>query len=267
MGKRILFQLISLLVLSGVVTSVCAQENGVHPGYLADVSEERFQVTREVILVPLVSQTETKLIDQIFTEKMSMEFSKEFRHRFGYTEFEQLNFTSNRFVESGDSGHLVPVDEYIDKQEDFGEYIAKELTEYHVDNYLKGNKATRQVYKVKEAISNVEVKTESGYKYKFRYKYSSNRATFKAEKPNEKFHKQLDVKLNGDDPTLRLAYDVSKSILIGTDYAIDNEIVSVRGVKRLTAALSTSITGQSFNKAIGETPKQERILLGLSWND
>ena len=267
MGRRPIFQLAVLIAFMVMAVPAFAQDEFSHPGYLDNVAEERAQVTREVVIVPFVNETSTELMDEIFTEKMSKEFSKEFRNRFGYTEFEQLSFTSNRFVESGDSGQLVPVDEYIDKQEDFGQYMAKELTEYHVDKYLRGNKATRNVYKVKEAISNVEVKTKAGYKFKFRYKLSSNRATFKMEKPNEKFHKQFEVKSNGDNPTVKLAYDVSKTVVIGTDYAIDDEVLSVRGEKRLTDSLRTSITGQSFNKDVGDTPKQERVLLGLSWND
>jgi hypothetical protein len=145
--------------------------------------------------------------------------------------------------------------------------MAKELAEYHVDSYLKGNSSTRAVYKAKEAISNVTVAAPSGYKFKIRYKISSNRVTFKAEKPEERFHKQVDTKLDGSETTVRLSYDVTKSVRVGSDYAIDEEILSVRGEKRLTAALSTSLTGQSYNKTVGENPKQERVLLGLTWSD
>lgn len=263
------FPFVALILLLGVNGGVVhAEEEFAHPGYLADVSEERYQITREVVIAPLLTTEKTRLVDQIFTEKMSREFSKEFRHRFGYTEFEQLSFTSNRFVESNESGRLVPVDEYIEQQEDFGLYMAKELTEYHVDNYLKGNPSTREVYRVKEKISNVEVATKTGYKLKLRYKISSNRMTLKAEKPNERFHQQVDMKVSEWNPTIRLSYDVAPTVRLGTDYTIEDEILSVRGEKRLTASLSTSITGQAYNKELdASTPKQNRVLLGLSWTD
>lgn len=236
-----------------------------HPGYLDDVREERYQVTREVVIVPPSNPEEARLVDRIFTEKMSKEFSREFRDRFGHTEFEQLEFTTNRAAEPMDSGRTIPQQEYVDKQEEFGQYMAKELIEYHVDQYLKGNRSTRTVYKVKETISNVEVATESGYKFKFRYKLASNKITLNMIRPNERFHKQVDFK--GENATVRLAYDVNKTVRIGTDYAVQDEILAVRGEKRLAANLITSITGQSYQKDVGDTPKQDRILLGLHWAD
>ncbi|OFZ12150.1 MAG: hypothetical protein A2Z20_01480 [Bdellovibrionales bacterium RBG_16_40_8] len=263
---------INFLTISAVLGIVCpgawAQyEDYTHPGYLFDVTDERYEVTREVVIVAPIVKEEVIFVDQIFTEKMNKEFSKEFRNRFGHTEFEQLTFTSDRFVESADSGRFLPTNEYVIKQENFGLYMGKELAEYHVDNYLKSNRATRSVYKVKEAISNIEVVTNAGYKFKVRYKISSNRVTFRAVKPDERLHKQIDIKLNGEEPTVRLAYDVTKTVAVATDYAVNEEILSVRGEKKLTPKLTTSVTGQSYNKKVGNMQKQERVLLGLSWND
>jgi hypothetical protein len=270
-GKALLLQLFALLVLLAPAAKAWAadgDEEYPHPGYLDDVSEERFQVTHEVVIVPLSEQEGPRLMDKIFTQKMSREFSKEFRDRFGYTEFEQIQFTSNRFAESDGDSRLVPVNEYIDKQESFGNYMMKELADYHVNNYLKGSRATRQVYKVKEAISNVEVASASGYKFKFRYKIASNKMTFKIERPNELLHQQIDVNGNGKNPTVRLSYDITKMSRVSSDYVIDDQIFSVRGERRLTETLATSITGQSYKKTLdASNPKQDRVLLGLSWND
>jgi len=254
------------LVTGGVA---CADEffRTAHPGYTDDVREERLQVTREVIIVPPLQPDTVRLVDRIFTQKLTKEFTHEFRQRFGYTEFEQISVTSNRFVGDSQAERLMPYDEYIEKQEDFGQYIAKELTEYHVDNYLRSSPDTRAIYETKEKLSNVEVATKSGYKYKLRYRLASNRLTFRMEKPRQRFYPQIDVKASGENPTLRLAYDMSKVVRLSTDFAIDDEIFSVRGERRLTPTLVTSITGQSYQKTIGETPAQDRVLLGLSWND
>lgn len=266
MGQKPIFLIILCILAS--VSSLAASIEGAHPGYLFDVSDERQQVSKEVIIVPpgenVMPVTRT---DAIFTEKMTKEFSSEFRLRFGFTEFEQLEFTSNRFVSGGDNGRLVPVDEFIDKQEAFGQYMMRELAEYHVDNYLKSNRNTQVVYKAKEAISNVVVEAPSGYKVKFRYKISSNRVVIKLERKGEKFLKQIDTKLNGDSTTLRLGYIISKTVQVGADYSPFEEYVALRTSKRLTPTLSTSITGQSFQKDTESMPKQERVLLGLSWND
>ena len=260
----------TIVCLSTVLfaVSTMANELSQHPGYVSNVEEERNQVREEVVITPLPNRIETDWSRDIFTEKMSKEFSHEFRYRFGFTEFEQLEFTSNRFVESSDSGRLVPVNEFIEEQEDFGEFMIKELSEYHVDRYLRSRESTRVIYRTKEAISNVEVATASGYKFKMRYKLSSNRATFRFIKPGQRFHNELVTKLSGDETTLRFSYDLTKTIVVGTDYIFDDEIFAVRGSKQLTPKLSTSIVAQSYQKDLSaETPKQERILLGLSWFD
>lgn len=262
MVQVIIVALIAIMPVRPVVA-----EDFSHPGYLSDVTDERYQVSREVVIVPPAEALLALPPPLILTEKMSKEFIHEFRYRFGFTEFEQLAFTSNRFVSGGENGRLMPVDEFIDKQHSFGKYMMRELMEYHVDSYLKGHRNTRVVYEVKEAISNVEVKAAGSYKLKFRYKISSNRLVVKLEKPNETFHQQLDANLDGTAATVRLGYDVSKTVRVNTDYSIADEIISLRGEKRLTASLVTSVTGQSFQKALGSDPKQERILLGLGWND
>jgi hypothetical protein len=213
-------------------------------------------LTEEIVERPMISQ------------KLSQDFSREFRKRFGHSEFEQLEFTSNRFVETTEFGRLVPVNEYIDKQKKFGQYIGKEFTEYQVDNYLKSSANTRTIYDVKEALSNVEVATKSGYKFKIKYKIASNRVIMKMQKPNQKIQNEVEMNFKGEDARIRLAYLATKTVRLETDYTVDDEITSLRAIKSLNPKLSTSITGQSFNKDVdAETPKQERILLGLTWND
>lgn len=268
-AKKILARTLILIVATfNVIAVSVSADDFSHPGYLSDVTDERYQVSREVIIVPPMSELLTPPPPLILTEKMSKEFSHEFRYRFGFTEFEQLQFTSNRFVSGGENGRLVPVDEFIDKQKSFGEYMMRELAEYHVDNYLKGNRNVRVVYQVKEKISNVEVKAAGTYKIKIRYKISSNRVLVKLTKPNEVFHQQLDTKLDGKGATVRLGYDVSKTVRVGADYALVDQVISLRSEKNLTPSVVASITGQSFQKNLAaDEPKQERLLLGLGWND
>ncbi|MEQ1664097.1 MAG: hypothetical protein ABL927_01825 [Bdellovibrionales bacterium] len=261
--------LLMITLLAGVLAQAQAYEltGAERPGYVWNVVEERAQVVHEVIIAPDISTNKIRLVDEIFTQKLSKEFSKEFRNRFGYTEFEQLQFTSDRTVQAGVTGRLVPVAEYLDKQEKFGQFMGKELTEYHVDKYLRSGKNTRKIYEVKQKISNVEVKTASGSKLKLKYRLSSNRLNVILERPSEKFHKQIEMAPNGTEATIRLGYDLSKTISFGTDLAIQDQSYGVQAIKRLTRSLSTSITGQSFQKTIGSTPKQNRLLVGLSWND
>ncbi len=241
-----------------------------HPGYIDDVREERADPSREVIIMPLPETRAPLFMDRLVPEKLSKSFVQEFRNRFGYTEYEQIEVESNRFTDVGESeGRLTPVNEYIAKQEAFGRYMMAKLADYHVNYYLKNNKNTRTIYEVKQKLSNIEVKDKSGYKYKMSYDIASNRLALVMEKDKEVFHRSIDTSLGGSRITsLRLGYDVSKTVTIKSDYGIENEAFTVQGRKALTSSLATTLTGQSFLKDQSvDVPKQERVLVGLSWND
>ncbi len=241
-----------------------------HPGYIDDVRQERDDPSHEVVILPLAEINSPLLMEQIVPDQLSKSFVKEYRNRFGYTEYEQIAVESNRFADIGESeGRLTPVNEYITKQESFGRYMMAKLADYHVNYYLKHSSNTRKIYEVKQKLSNIEVKTESGYKYKLAYDIASNRLELKMQRDKEVFHRSIDTTLSSSRATtVRLGYDISKTVTVKTDYAIEPEVLTLQGKKALTAALATTLTGQSFRKDQSpDTPKQDRVLIGLSWND
>lgn len=277
-SRHSLFQVImafifAILVVFGIggVSRASAEENEMgHPGYIDDVREERTDPSSEVIIMPLPELKAPVLMNEIVPEKLSKSFVQEFRNRFGMTEYEELAIQSNRFTDVGeDEGRLVPVNEYIAKQEAFGRYMLAKLADYHVNEYLKHSSNTRTIYEVKQKLSNIEVKSESGYKYKMSYDIASNRLALTMEKEKEVFHRSIDVNLGGTRvTTARFGYDVSKTITIKSDYAIEPEALTIQGRKALSPSLATTLTGQSFMKdQSSDTPKQDRVLVGLSWND
>jgi hypothetical protein len=259
------------LAVLGVSSLALADDSDwAHGGYIDNVREERLDPSHEVVILPLPETRSSISMEQIVPEKLSRAFSQEFRNRFGYTEYEQVEFESNRFTEIGESqGRLIPVNEYITKQESFGRYMLAKLTDYHVNYYLKHNANTRTIYEVKQKLSNVEIQDQSGYKYKLAYDLASNRLALNMEKPNEVFHRSVDVNLGGSPvTTVRLGYDVSKTIAVKTDYAIEKEALTIQGRKVLAPTLATTLTGQSFKKDQSpDVPAQDRVLIGLSWTD
>jgi hypothetical protein len=259
----------AMIVLSGI--PVLADELYNHPGYLNSVEDEKYQVTEEVVIMPYKETYGLTLRDKIFTEKLTKDFRKEYEDRFGRTEAEQLESSSNRFVETIDSGRLVPYNEHIKEQEKFGNYIFKELAEYHIDNYLRSDRSTRGIYEVKEKISNISVETAQGYKLKIKYKLSSNNVEFSMMKPKQKFHPRFVVNLSElstlDGARLFLNYELEKNLQLESNYIFDQEIYAVGLSRRVTPALRTSVTAQRLDKQIGTNPPQDRILFGLTWND
>jgi hypothetical protein len=246
-----------------------------HPGYLEDVAAERRQSSKEIVIAfpPEVITNPVTVQSQIFNERLTKEFQKEYRDRFGSSEFEQLSLVSNRFIEfgSGVSGRLVDFDEHISQQEKFGRYMSKELTEYHLDRYFRDNRATRPVYNVKKAISDVQVPVAGSYKFRFRYKLSSNSMDLSFQKPKEVFHNRLRLEWDGvravETAVLMLGYDVSKELAVNIDHTIEKDIYSAGVIRKLTPSLASSLRYQIYKQDFQGTPAQDRVLLGLSWAD
>lgn len=246
--------------------------DGTAPGYLSDVSGERADRSQEfVILPPPAPQETTKLYDKIFTDKLKENLINNYRKTFGYTEYEQIQTASNQFgsAESDISNRLLPMDQYIAEQQSFGRYMINAMAEYHLDNYFKHSATMKQVYAAQKKISNVQYQTASGAKLKVQYDLASSTATVTFNKPHSKFHKALDVQVGGTANTiLRLGYDVNHRVNLESDVQFEDEIVTLTANRHLEGNFNTNVSLQSINKDQDiYTPKQNRILVGLSWND
>lgn len=242
------------------------------PGYLSDVRGERADPSVEFVIMPLSTTTaKNPLYDRIFTNKLKRDFIRNYRNTFGYTEYEQIQSASNQFgnVVSDLSNRFVPIDTYISKQNQFGHYMLNALAEYHIDNYFKHSQSLRTVYKVQKKLSHVQYKTKTGGKVNLQYQLASNTAILTYKKPNEKFHKELDFQVGGQANTvLRLGYDVSHRVNLQTDIQFEDAIVSVIATRQMRDNLSTNVTLQTIAKSQDvNTPPQDRLLFGLSWND
>ncbi len=273
-GTTIIFAatVLGLLIGSSPKSWADNAPNGAVPGYLSDVRGERNDPSVEFVIMPLPApHVSTKLYNKIFTKKLKQDFINNYRKTFGYTEYEQIQSASNQYqnVESSVSDHFIPVDNYITEQRQFGQYMLNALVEYHVDNFFKHSKSLRKVYQVQKKLSHVEYKTKSGEKLQMRYQLASNTATISLTKPHEKFHKSLDFQVGGQANTvLQLGYDLTHRVNLQTDLQFEDEILTFIASRNMGNNLSTNITLQSIAKDQNPyTPKQNLILVGLSWND
>jgi hypothetical protein len=271
-ATRIVAAIICFFAATGIAHAADMEDLEQHPGYLSDVGDERSDVSQEFIILPMPDPADkTKLIDQIFTQKLTNDLSKQYRTTFGYTEYEQVEYTSNRFVDvtSDDSNRLTPVNEYISLQNSYGKYMIRAIADYHVDNYLKNNHDLKTIYETKQKLSNMEYKTSSGQKIKVRYNIANGTTTVSMEKPEEKFHKSVDFQVGTSPNTVaRMSYDFTKTVNVEQNYAYENQTYSLIAKRKLRANLSTSVTFQDFGKDVNTTtPKQTRLLFGVSWND
>src|SRR6185437_2710080 len=101
----------------------------------------------------------------------------------------------------------------------------------------------------------IEYKTESGQKVKVRYNLANNTATISLEKPNEHFHKSLDVQFsNSADTILRLSYDYTKKVSFESDSDVQNAIFTLIATRHIRSNLSANITMQSYQKDLNYVP-------------
>jgi hypothetical protein len=249
----------SLALLVLVLSSISAAgELNVHPGYLSSVKEERHRLSMEVVIVPPEEETGPTLNDQIFTDKLTRDFKERYENQFGRTQAEQLQDVPSRYFEKDlGNGQFISEEDYQERQEKFGNYMTKRLIEFHSDRYLKESPSGQRIYRVKESISNVTVKTKTGFSYKFRYNIASNDVTLKVENPYK-----IDSRLifENSNTRLSLGYDVNKTVRVISDYETDNTAYTLSGIKTLSKGWSTSLTGTA--SAI-----EEKFILGFNWAD
>lgn len=256
--KSIPYCLGALIGLLGFNLSGQASELDLHPGYLASVKEERTQLSTEIVILPQEESEEIPLQDQIFTDKLTRDFRDRYERNFGRTQAQQFQSIPSRFFEKDlGNGQFVSEEEYVRRQQRFGNYMTRRLIEYHTDRYMKETPSGQKIYKVKESISNVTVKTKTGFRYKFRYNIASNDIDLKIENP---YGVDTKVTFESSNTILTMGYPISKTVRILSDYSADNSEFNLSGIKALKNGWSTSLTGTA-------SEIEEKVILGFNWAD
>lgn len=237
-----------------------------HPGYLMDTSDERYQVSKEVVIMPLEATQEVSLRDKIFGEKITKEFKQRYEEKFGRTEAEQLFNTPSQYFEAETQpGVFQTAEEVAQEQRKFGDFMVKRTVEFHVDRWMKENPAARPVYELKEKISNVNVEVRPGYKARLKYSLSSNDLSVQVKNP-QNIDNRIYTNLGSNETAIFLGYPVTKKIRVNADYNLDSEDMSLSGVRRLNQYWSASITGTDRRQE-GNLDNERKAILGLSWRD
>jgi hypothetical protein len=262
-GPSALILVLSLFLASMVRAGELAQ----HPGYLSDTSDEKYQVSREVVIVPMGASGELSLRDKIFSEKITKEFKRKYEERFGRTQAEQVFNTPSQFFETEiQPGVFRTADEVAAEQRKFGNYMIKRTVEHHVDRWMKESPSARPVYELKEKISNVNVEVRPGYKARIKYSLSSNEMSVNVKNPHN-ISNRLYTDLSSNEVALFLGYPVTKKVRVQADYNFESENYSISGIRRLNQYWSASITGLEAKQTDPTLEPVRQAILGLSWRD
>lgn len=238
---------------------------GSHPGYTADVQKELHTIDSEVVLIDRPAETAGSS-RPIFDDRLTKEFRSQFEYRFGTTEMEQtLNSPGRQDEYYYFTGRTVSLREYRAEQRSFGEYMGRRLVEHHVDQWAKSSPSFRPVYELKDKVTNLNMEVKKGYKAKIKYSLSGNHLDLNVDNPYD-----VEAKLRqemGGDTILSLGKDVTKLWRVSTLMRVKDGVTQVVGTRRITPALSASITGSVDSREEGITEKQDLILVGFSYSN
>jgi len=246
---------------------------GAHPGYVSDVQKELHTIDTEVVLIdkPLEPASENS---EFMTERLSNEFRDQFKYKFGVTEMQQSMNSPGR---SGEAlyytGKTVSLKEYQLEQRHFGEYMSRRLMEYHVDRWAKANPSIKPVYELKDKMTNLNMEVKKGYKMKVKYSLSGGNLDFNLDNPYD-----LEARVRLEMGTNFLSTKTQETIIsfgsqitplwsVNTLIRFYDGVVQVVGTRKITPALSTSITGLTDSKEAGPNQQENLILVGFTYTN
>lgn len=261
------------IVTGGVVTMSlafpCWAEGsfGGHPGYISDVNKEKHTIDTEIVLIEKPDDSQP-ISHEIFDERLTKEFRQQFKYRFGVTEMEQTLNSPGRFDEySYHTGRSVSLVEYRSEQRSFGEYMGRRLIEHHADQWFRSSPKMRPVYELKDKVTNLNMEVKKGYKTHIRYSLSGGHLDFRLENPYD-LDAKIRVLTDGDhEAILSLGGAVNKYWRVDSLVKHKDGIMQVVGTRRITDALSASLTGSTDSKPEGPSVQQDLVLLGFVYSN
>jgi hypothetical protein len=187
-----------------------------HPGYVSSIEEEKSSTTVELPLPMLQDSAPRDYEPIIFAPLLANEFRDRYEQVFGRTTAEQEYQVYNPLTRvEYSSGLRVSVEENSDRQRQYGEYLIKRLTEFHVDAYFRSDPVLRPVYELKERLSNYDVEVRPGYKLTARYRLAENQIEMRLGNPMKirasarvQFNPESITPGRGVESELRLGYDL-----------------------------------------------------------
>lgn len=268
-----------IFILNGVATPGARADEvtppsvyGERPGYTSDVDYEKNSRSHEMVMLNPPKDPDRPLTEIIFDEKLSKEFQQQYAYKFGVTQAEQVINAPGRYDEyTYNTGKNATISDVRAGQQKFGEYMMRRLTEYHFDNYMKHDRSLRKVYEIKDRVSNLNVKTKSGWKVKWKYNLSGPTADITVSNPYD-VEMQIRVQMSGlvsspSEVIYRMGYVLSPRYSLSALIKQMDGIYQLVLTRKLTAHLSTSLTGSIDTKPFGPTIQQNLALVGLSWSE
>lgn len=260
-----------VLFYGGVGLSIDFQEAmarniyGSHPGYVVDVHREKYTIDTEVVLVDKPAEVTQKR--EIFDDRLTKEFRQQFEYRFGKTELEQSLNSPGRYDEYHYyTGQTIGIQEYRAEQRRFGEYMGRRLVEHHVDQWAKSKPEFKQVYELKDKMTNLNLKVKKGYKVDVKYSLSGGHLDFILKNPYD-WDSKVRVEDGGGETIVSVGGAINYRWGVYNLIRVKDGIVQLIGTRKITNSLSLSLTGSKDSKEEGQSVQQDLVLVGFSYHN
>jgi len=277
---RFLRQLI-LFTLVSSAASVCVPARaadeaavvfGERPGYTTDIAYERNSRTHEMVMLPRPPPGAPPIAEVIFNEKLSREFQQQYEYKFGVTQAEQvINSPGRNDQYTYNTGRNATLKQYRRDQQKFGEYMARRLLEFHVDNYAKRDRSFRQVYEIKDKVSNVEVKSKTGYSVKWKYNIAGPTMDFQIKNPYE-IDARVRLEMSGlvskpNEVIYQFSYPISKRVTLSELIKQMDGTYQTVLARALTSHVAVSLSVSFDTNPQGANIQQNIYLVGLGYSE
>lgn len=245
---------------------------GAHHGYVSDVRDEKTKRDIEMVMLPQAKEEKKNLVKKIFNEKLTKEFQAQYQYRFGTTEVEQVINNPSRDGEyTFYNRQSIGIQEYQKQQQQFGNYMTRRLTEYHVDAWAKSDPDFRPIYQAKDKFSNLDVQMKKGYKFKWKYNFAGPSMEMKVENPYD-IETKAQIMMNGvvslpAETIYSLGYNLTPRLKVEALYREQRTLAQLILTRRLTRRLSVYVTGSQGQLPTVPDINQSLALLGFSYSE
>ncbi|HMN68825.1 MAG TPA: hypothetical protein PKC28_09840 [Bdellovibrionales bacterium] len=243
---------------------------GNHYGYTFNVQEERDKRDLEMVMIDEPAPLGPPISEKIFNEKLSKDFQTQYQYRFGLTPIEQaINAGGPTEEYNYSTGDNATVIDRAKKQEQFGEYMARKLIEYHVDDWARNDPDFRPVYAVKDKISNVNMQVSKGYKFKWKYNFAGPYMDFRLENPYD-VDMKLRVEMSGvvsepNEYIFSFSYRATKKVHLTTEYRHEDGLYQFIVTRALAPNMSMSLSTLTDTRMEGPSVNQDLVMLSWAW--
>ncbi len=261
---------IAFVFLFFFTRSVSAYTGFVPFGYVDNVKIERTQpLGREINLDTKPLPQKILLHDKIFAPKLAREFRERYRQKFGQLDFESPSYqpTEVRTVDPRPQNSRALVQENIERRE-FGEFMLRRLTEFHVDNWIQTDPDLRPVYEAKEKLQNIKVEINKTTRINLVYSFAGNYFDLIIDNPylDTKVVIQMDPNslfpTAPQDSSVVFTKPLNSRDRVNNIWSFYSSTVSVEFVRKWSHSVSTSLTQSTI---FYDVTKDNRLAAGVSY--